>query len=158
MEEILDQPLNDKKKDEMWINRITCLARIGSFMLISYDFYIFYTLSGNSTDENFVIRSTTIFALIFILSFIYYNFILARAEWTRKYITGVTSIWSTGFALLIYAMLIYSNLEGVSRLAKYNMIGYRMIFFLCLVVMLTLISWREMTYLIRDQRLKRLNN
>jgi len=158
MEEILDQEFNENEKDETRINRITCLARLVLFIFIAYDSYRFYASQGSSTDENSIAWTTTILFLIFVLSYIYYNFILARAEWTSKYVKNVTSIWSTGFVLLIYTGMIYGSLVGVSRLIQQDRIGMRMIFFIFLILIFTLISWREMTYLIREKRLKRLKN
>jgi len=117
MEKILDQEFNENEKDETQINRITCLARLVLFIFIAYDSYRcyrFYASQGSSTDENSIVWTTTILFLIFVLSYIYYNFILARAEWTSKYVKNVTSIWSTGFVLLIYTGMIYGSLVGVS--------------------------------------------
>jgi len=158
MEEILDQTFNENEKDETRINRITCIARLVLFIFISWDSYAFYTSQKSTSDGSSVMWNTTIFFIIFVLAFVYYNFIFARAEWTRKYVVGLTSIWATGFAMLLYIGIIYGSIVGVFRLIKYDIIGLRMIYFILLILVLVLISWREMTYLIRDRRLKRLNN
>jgi len=156
MDEILDQQFNENEKDETWINRITCFARISLFAFLSYDIYIF--LAPQDTTEGTPNLSSIIFALIFVLSFIYYNFILARAEWTRKYITNVTSGIATGFVLVIYIVLMWASLEAILRFTRFDFIGYKIIYYAYIVLVLTLIIWREITYLIRDRRLKRLNN
>jgi len=154
MEEILDQEINVNQPDETKINRIASIARFGicavTLYYLCYELY-FDFLTGMFFWPAFLPRLLGIWL-------IYHNFVIGREEWRSKYVTNVTDFISTGFALLLYLSLIYRLAGPTIPYILDGVMHYMFIYDAVLIAAYMFIGSREIVYLMRDRRLKRLKN
>jgi len=155
MEEILDQEFNTDQPDETQINRTTSIVRFCMCAIVLLNLcYILYFELVYAFSFYTLIRISTLISIWLI----YHNFVIAREEWKSKYVVNITDIISTGFTLLIYTTTIYHHANTIVGDIQHNMISYITTYDVVMIIGFVFIGSREIVYLMRDKRLKRLNN
>jgi len=155
MEEILDQDFNVNQPDETQINKTASIVRFCMCAIVLLNFcYILYFELVYAFSFYTLIRFSTLVSIWLI----YHNFVIAREEWKSKYVVNITDIISTGFTLLIYITTIYRHANTIIGDIQHNIISYITIYDIVMIIGFVFIGSREIVYLIRDRRLKRLKN
>lgn len=149
MEEILDQQFHINQPDETQINRTVSIIRFCICAVLL--FYLCYNIIGGLFFYPFISIPVSIWL-------IYHNFAIALTEWKSRYVVNVTDIIATGFASLLYFMKMYEHANTTILYIQYDVIDYMIIYNIVIVAAFIFIGSREIVYLIRDRRLKRLKN
>jgi len=160
MEEILDQPFNEKEKDETWINRIVITFR---FILCAYFLFSIYRVwtfnSGIQVfSESMERASSMLVFMLFALGMIIYHIRHIQLEMKQKFVIPYFKRGFIASFIALNLLIFFTNIAEIysAVISEDYFVGIPLA--VCLVLLLSVILFREIIYFRRATRLKRLRN
>jgi len=158
MEEILDQTFNKKQKDETSINRIVIAFR---FLLCAYFLFSIYRIwtfnSGIQVfSESMERASFMLVFMLFTLGMIVYNIRHIQLEMKQKFVIPYFKRGFIASFIALNLLIFFTNIVEVYRGIIDKDFSIEVPLAICLILCITVILFREITYFIRATRLKRL--